>query len=96
MSLFTNIFPGTYYRFTKEVVGTSVDDNENPRFPDDTPFESGTEFQIVRQPHAWAAHLDADLFYTILVKGSEYNVRASDLDRGSERLAGADRVFSNQ
>jgi hypothetical protein len=95
MGLFSNVISGSSYRFTKEVIGSSVDDNEKPRFPDDTHFEPGTEFQIARQPHAWPAHSAEGLFYTILVKGSEYNVHAADVEHGAERLSGTSRTTSN-
>ncbi len=95
MALFSNVISGSFYRFVKDVVGTSVDDNEVPRFPDDTQFHPGTTFQIVRQPHAWPAHSTEGLFYTILVMGSEYNVHAADVEHGSERLSDAGRIVSN-
>ena len=94
MGLFTNVL-STFYRFTREVVGTSVDDRENPRFPDDTHFEPGTTFQIARQPHGWEAYPGNDLFYTIVVMGSEYNVRATDVEHAAERLSGAGRIVAN-
>ncbi len=96
MGLFTNTFTGTLYRFTKEVVGTSVDDNEVPRFLEDTHFEPGTEFRIVRGRHAWAHHPQQNSYYTIWVKGSEYNVLAQDVEGARELLSQAGTMASRQ
>ncbi|MCL4401777.1 MAG: hypothetical protein M1436_03805 [Acidobacteria bacterium] len=72
------------HRLARAVRATNIDDDERPRFPDDTELPAGIEFVVKQRRHSWPPHPDTELFYTIETRGARYNVAADDLEPAME------------
>ncbi len=86
------MFEKTHYRIRQDIQATTINDDEQGRFPDDTRLPAGTEFVILTDKHGWPK-AGSPLFYTIEVKvpgshwkeGGRYNVAASQLEPVMEK-----------